>query len=129
VIFLADEGVDRQIVERLRLDGHEVSYVYVAEMAPGIMDEVVLSESRNSESVLITADKDFGELVFRQRQALTGVLLIRLWASACHEGLGGLHCHSRTCARIAGGLCRAESCEHPHPAHAPSVGTEGAYIP
>ena len=74
--FLADEGVDRQIVERLRLDGHEVSYV--AEMAPGIMDEVVLRERRNSASVLITADKDFGELVFRQRQASTGVPLVRL---------------------------------------------------
>ena len=78
--FLADEGVDRQIVERLRLDGHEVSYL--AEMAPGIMDEVVLSESQNPKSVLITADKDFGELVFRQRKASTGVLLIRLWGLA-----------------------------------------------
>ena len=75
--FLADEGVDRQIVERLRLDGHKVAYV--AEMSPGIMDEVVLMESRISASVLITADKDFGELVLRQRQASTGVLLIRLW--------------------------------------------------
>ena len=45
--FLADEGVDRQIVERLRLDGHQVAY--------------------------------FGELVFLQRHASTGVLLIRLW--------------------------------------------------
>jgi hypothetical protein len=35
--FLADEGVDRQIVERLRLDGHQVAYV--AEMSPGIMDK------------------------------------------------------------------------------------------
>jgi hypothetical protein len=43
------------------------------------MDETVLTESRVSESVLITADKDFGELVFRQRQASTGVLPIRLW--------------------------------------------------
>jgi len=77
VTFLADEGVDRQIVERLRLDGHEVSYV--AEMSPGVMDEVVLRESRNSASVLITADKDFGELIFRQRQASTGVLLVRLF--------------------------------------------------
>ena len=75
--FLADESVDRQIVERLRLDGHLVAYV--AEMSPGIMDETVLMESRVSESVLITADKDFGELVFRQRQASTGVLPIRLW--------------------------------------------------
>jgi len=77
VTFLADEGVDRQIVERLRLDGHQVAYV--AEKSPGITDEVVLMESRTSASVLITADKDFGELVFRRRQASTGVLLIRLW--------------------------------------------------
>jgi predicted nuclease of predicted toxin-antitoxin system len=41
-----------------------------------------ISESRNSQSVLITADKDFGELVFRQRQASTGVLLLRLWGLA-----------------------------------------------
>jgi len=71
VTFLADEGVDRQIVERLRLDGHDV--FYVAEMAPGITDEIVLSASRNSERVLITADKDFGELLFWQQQASTGV--------------------------------------------------------
>ena len=75
--FLADEGVDRQIVQHLRLDGYEVAYV--AEMSPGITDEAVLMESRTAASVLITADKDFGELVFRQRQTSTGVLLIRLW--------------------------------------------------
>jgi predicted nuclease of predicted toxin-antitoxin system len=76
VRLLADEGVDRQIVERLRKDGHDVAYV--AEMAPGIVDEAVLSQGRNPASVLITADKDFGELVFRRRQATTGVLLVRL---------------------------------------------------
>ena len=42
--LLADEGVDRQIVERLPKDGHEVTYV--AEMSPGIPDEVVLTISR-----------------------------------------------------------------------------------
>jgi hypothetical protein len=52
VIFLADENVDRQIVEGLRLDSHEVAYI--AEMSPGIMDETVLAESRNSASILIT---------------------------------------------------------------------------
>ena len=74
--FLADEGVDRQIVEHLRQDGHDVAYV--AEMSPGIVDEAVLTQSRDTASVLITADKDFGELVFRRRQATTGVLLVRL---------------------------------------------------
>jgi len=44
VTFLADECVDRQIVELLRLDGHDVAYV--AEMSPGVMDETVLTESR-----------------------------------------------------------------------------------
>lgn len=76
MILLADEGVDRQIVERLRQDGHQV--VYVAEMSPGIVDEAVLEQSHTAGSVLITADKDFGELVFRQHQASAGVLLIRL---------------------------------------------------
>jgi predicted nuclease of predicted toxin-antitoxin system len=76
VTFLADECVDRQIVERLRLYGHEVAYV--AERSPGITDEVVLTESRISGSVLITVDTDFGEIVFRQRRASVGVLLIRL---------------------------------------------------
>jgi predicted nuclease of predicted toxin-antitoxin system len=76
VTFLADEGVDRQIVERLRQDGHEVAYV--AETSPGIMDDAVLQQSQNAASVLITSDKDFGELVFRQQQASTGILLVRL---------------------------------------------------
>ena len=44
MMFLADEEVDRQIVERLRLDGHEVAYI--TEMSPGIMDDAVLRESR-----------------------------------------------------------------------------------
>lgn len=39
--FLADESVDRQIVERLRQDGHQVWYV--AEMEPGVSDDVVLN--------------------------------------------------------------------------------------
>jgi hypothetical protein len=38
--LLIDESVDRQIVERLRQDGHDV--LYVAEMDPGISDDAVL---------------------------------------------------------------------------------------
>jgi predicted nuclease of predicted toxin-antitoxin system len=80
VRFLADENVDRQIVELLRQDGHDVAYV--AEMSPGITDETVLRQSRDAASILITADKDFGELVFRQRQTTTGVILVRLFGVA-----------------------------------------------
>lgn len=74
--IVADESVDRQVIERLRADGHCVQFV--AEFAPGIDDEAVLRESRDSNAVLLTADKDFGELVFRQGLVHTGIVLIRL---------------------------------------------------
>ena len=74
--FVADENVDRQIVEKLREDGHLV--IYVAEIDPGISDDDVLRLADQRSAVLISADKDFGELVFRQSLVAHGVLLIRL---------------------------------------------------
>jgi predicted nuclease of predicted toxin-antitoxin system len=76
VKVVADESVDQQIVDGLRAHGHDV--LYVAELDPGIDDEAVLLRSRESNAILLTADKDFGELVFRQRLVHAGVLLIRL---------------------------------------------------
>jgi predicted nuclease of predicted toxin-antitoxin system len=74
--FLADEGVDKQIVERLRIEGYSV--LYVAEMQPGINDDLVLDLANQHSALLITADKDFGELVFRLRRLTSGVILLRL---------------------------------------------------
>jgi predicted nuclease of predicted toxin-antitoxin system len=76
VRLLADEGIDAAIVAHLRAHGHDV--VYVAELSPGITDDAVLELSRTDQRVLMTSDKDFGELVFRLRRALVGVLLVRL---------------------------------------------------
>ena len=74
--LLADEGVDKQIVARLREEGHSVSYI--AEMAPGISDDIVLELANKEGSLLLTADKDFGDLVFRMRRLSAGVVLVRL---------------------------------------------------
>lgn len=74
--FVADESVDRQIVERLRDDGHSVWYV--AEMSPSISDDEVLETANDQTAPLITSDKDFGELIFRQRLVAYGVILVRL---------------------------------------------------
>ena len=71
--FLADESVDQPIVERLRHDGHGV--LAVVEMEPSISDETVLKRANQQLSLLLTADKDFGELVFRQRR-------IQVWYSS-----------------------------------------------
>jgi predicted nuclease of predicted toxin-antitoxin system len=74
--FVADEGVDRCIVERLRQDGHDVWYV--AEMAPAIPDGAVLDAANREAALLLTADKDFGEMVFRQHRFSGGIVLVRL---------------------------------------------------
>lgn len=74
--LLADESVERQIVERLRNEGHDVAYI--AEMEPGISDETVLKNANEQEAMLLTVDKDFGELTYRQKLIHRGVVLIRL---------------------------------------------------
>jgi predicted nuclease of predicted toxin-antitoxin system len=76
MMLLADESVDRQIVERLRQDSHDT--LYVAELSPSITDVQVLQEANNRSAVLLTEDKDFGELVYRLGQVHAGVVLIRL---------------------------------------------------
>lgn len=99
--LLADESVERQIVERLRLDGHVVDYV--AEMTPSIDDDVVLSQANAKGQLLLTTDKDFGELVYRQRLVHLGVILIRL------EGL-----HVNTKADLVSCVFTAHGAKMPH---------------
>jgi predicted nuclease of predicted toxin-antitoxin system len=75
--LLADESVDRQIVERLRQDGHDV--LYIAEIDPSVSDNAVLDLANKKNALLITVDKDFGEIVFRDgRLSSDGVVLLRL---------------------------------------------------
>lgn len=74
--LLADESVDRPIVDRLRQDGHTV--LSIADMDPGIDDNAVLRLADQNSALLLTADKDFGELVFRMGSIHTGVGLTRL---------------------------------------------------
>lgn len=81
--ILADESVDGPIVYRLRRDGHQVHYV--AEMESGISDDVVLDLANREDALLLTADRDFGELVYRQGRITSGIVLVRL------AGLSPLH--------------------------------------
>ena len=74
--FLADENIGKPVVDRLRKEGHLI--LYVIEMEPGIPDDEVLSRANREGALLLTGDKDFGELVFRQGYAAQRVILIRL---------------------------------------------------
>jgi predicted nuclease of predicted toxin-antitoxin system len=73
--LLVDESVDRQIADRLRRDGHDVKYI--TEIAPGTSDDIILRRANLDGALLITADKDFGKLAFRQKLLHAGVLLVR----------------------------------------------------
>lgn len=75
--FFADEGVDGQIVARLREDGHDV--LYAAEDFSGVGDEEILRLSNENERILITRDKDFGELAYRDKSIHSGIILSRLY--------------------------------------------------
>lgn len=48
-------------------------------MEPGIADDEVLNLANNEGAILLTSDKDFGELVFRLCRIAAGVVLIRLF--------------------------------------------------
>jgi predicted nuclease of predicted toxin-antitoxin system len=74
--FLADENIEAEIVEVLRNSGYKVKYVL--EMSPGVGDKEIISQANKNNSILITSDKDYGELVFRQHLVHNGVILIRL---------------------------------------------------
>jgi predicted nuclease of predicted toxin-antitoxin system len=72
-IIVADESVDSRIVEKLRATG--ISVFSIAENQSSIMDKQVLEIAVSKNALLITEDKDFGELVFRFQLEHKGILL------------------------------------------------------
>ena len=73
--LVADESVEGPTVAALRAAGHMV--LFISESSPGIEDSELLVIARREQALLLAADKDFGELVFRNREPHCGVLLIR----------------------------------------------------
>ncbi|MBN2401625.1 MAG: DUF5615 family PIN-like protein [Spirochaetes bacterium] len=74
--LILDENVDRPIFDQLSLDGHSIWYIF--DSFKGLTDDKVLELANNKEALLITLDKDFGELVFQKKLITSGILLLRL---------------------------------------------------
>ena len=74
--WLADECVAAPLVALLRGSGHDV--LYVAEAAAGLRDVEVVALAMRENRLLLTADKDFGDLVFRRGRSVPGVVLMRI---------------------------------------------------
>jgi predicted nuclease of predicted toxin-antitoxin system len=80
--FAADESCAGPVVAALREAGHDV--LAIAEVFRGATDEQVLERARSEKRVLITEDRDFGELVYSRGQPSAGVILIRFHSGARH---------------------------------------------
>ena len=73
----ANENVPGDCVAALRGRGHDV--LWIREAARGVSDETVLAKAQAEARLLLTFDKDFGELVYRRGKAAScGIVLFRL---------------------------------------------------
>jgi predicted nuclease of predicted toxin-antitoxin system len=72
--LVLDENVDRPIVDQLSLDGHSIWHIY--DTFRGSTDDKVLELANKNGALLITLDKDFGELVFQKKLITSGILLL-----------------------------------------------------
>jgi predicted nuclease of predicted toxin-antitoxin system len=72
--FLADENFPRPAVEALRQAGLDVHWI--AEANPGASDDEVLALCVSTGRVLLTFDKDFGELAYRRGQSAPGGIVL-----------------------------------------------------
>lgn len=73
--FVADESCASLVIRALREAGHDV--IAIAESAKGASDEAVLERAFDQQRVLITEDRDFGELVYAHARSSAGVVLVK----------------------------------------------------
>jgi predicted nuclease of predicted toxin-antitoxin system len=73
--LLADENVPPEAVKIMRRKG--VDIVSVIEFSLGLSDMEVLDLANREGRVLMTFDKDFGELVVREKMKIKGLILLR----------------------------------------------------
>ena len=76
MIFLANENFPFPSVLILRQAGCRI--LSVSELFPGISDEEVIDKARANNSVILTFDKDYGEIIFKHaRQNPPAVIFFR----------------------------------------------------
>ena len=73
--FLVDESVGKKFSDILKNSGKDV--IFVGDTIPEVDDESVLSFANKANRIIITADKDFGELIFKLDKSSKGIILFR----------------------------------------------------
>ncbi len=84
--FIVDAGVGKLVENWLLANLHDVKSVI--SINPQMEDAAILALANEENRIVITMDKDFGELIFNGKHSMFGVLLLRLEAAT---GLEKLH--------------------------------------
>ncbi|HUI56879.1 MAG TPA: DUF5615 family PIN-like protein [Bryobacteraceae bacterium] len=85
--FLAGENFPRPALEALRKAGWDV--FSIAQSCPGVSDDEIIALCADQQRVLLTFDKDFGELVFRRGlSTASGIVLFRITPESPEEAAG-----------------------------------------
>ena len=75
MLFLVDEWTGTSVADWLKSEKHEVFSVF--EQWRGVSDNEIIEKCQNEDYILITFDKDFGEMVFRNQKVHNGIILLR----------------------------------------------------
>lgn len=73
--FIANENIPFEVVQKLKNEGYEV--LRVDEIKKGMRDDEIIQLSIKEEGILMTFDKDFGELVFKKKKQVYGIILLK----------------------------------------------------
>ncbi|KCZ72785.1 hypothetical protein ANME2D_01220 [Candidatus Methanoperedens nitroreducens] len=74
--FLVDECTGPAVAQWLRRQNHDVTSVF--DEIRGANDREIIQKACEQDRILITNDKDFGEIIFREKKQHKGVILLRL---------------------------------------------------
>lgn len=74
--FLVDECAGPRVALWLLEQGHEVFSIYTE--ARGMGDDDIMEKANSERWILITNDRDFGEMVYRERRPHHGIIFMRL---------------------------------------------------
>jgi predicted nuclease of predicted toxin-antitoxin system len=83
--FLVDVGVGKKIEQYLKDEGYDTKAV--RDIDPRMKDEDIIRIAASEDRMVITMDKDFGELVYHSLLQHSGVLLLRLENATALEKL------------------------------------------
>lgn len=83
MLFLADESCDACMIRMLEANGHDV--IAVAKIDQGATDTTVINLALGQSRILLTEDKDFGQLVYASSHGHNGIILLRYPFSLRHH--------------------------------------------